>query len=99
MLPKVERFSTTELSNLKNIKSTKTNCPLGFFVIFPTATTRKKGIMVSKKVFKTAVIRNKNKRLFYNTVNSLESLKNKSFIFHPKKTYTKKELLEELSKM
>ena len=97
MLAKKERFSTKDLSFIKTLKSRRINTNIGFFVIYESE-TNKKGIMVGKKVFKTAPGRNKYKRLFYNTVREIPKLKEISLIFHPKKVFTKEELLDELSK-
>lgn len=100
MLPKTERFSARDLSDktLFN-KSGKIYTQYGFFVILanPDPETKgKKGIILSKKNFKTAVLRNKYKRLFYNTVRELQqnsiSLKSLSLTFHPKKAFSKEEL-------
>lgn len=101
MLAKKERFSTKDLSFVKNLKSRKINTNIGFFVIYEDldgVLGPKKGVMVSKKVFKTAPARNRYKRLFYNTIKALENLKGQSLIFHPKKIFTKEELLAELAK-
>ncbi len=95
MLSKKERFSTQDLNSARDIKGKRINSPLGFFVVYEGG--NKKGIMVGKKVFKTAVLRNKYKRLFYNTVKEIPTIKKMSFIFHPKKTFTKEELLKELT--
>jgi ribonuclease P protein component len=102
MLPKIERFSTTDFSNLKNKKFKKTNTLYGFFVIYPEDNKigNKKGIILSKKNFKTSISRNRHKRLFYNTILSLQKenpeLKDKSFVFHPKKSFKREDLEKDL---
>ena len=92
MIPKKERFSTADLSKLKSLKSKRINSSLGFFIVYESDKS-KKGIMMSKKVFKTAVMRNKYKRLFFNSIKEVSELKNKSLIFHPKKIFNKEELM------
>ena len=112
MLPKFERFNTTDLSKLKNKKFKKIIVKYGFFVVYPEpephltspinkgGIVRKKGIILSKKVFKRAVDRNKYKRFFYNTILDIQKgnseLKSKTFIFHPKKVFEKEELQKDL---
>lgn len=103
MLPKKERFSSKDLSDKNFIKQgQKIYTAYGFFVIFNTPLS-KKGIILSKKNFKTAVLRNKYKRLFYNTILELQkeipNLKPKSFLFHPKKVFAKQELLKEMKEI
>ncbi len=97
MLPKKERLNTTDFSEIKNLKFKRLNVSYGFFVIYESGS--KKGIVMSKKNFKTAVSRNKIKRLFYNTVREIPSLKAMSFVFHPKKIFTKLELQKDLLSM
>ena len=108
MLPKTERFTTKELDGLRRInpKTKKLNTPYGFFVIHELPEpTGKKGIILTKKIFKTAVLRNKTKRLFYNTILEIKkenqnlNLNQATFLFHPKKVFSKKELIEDLNKI
>lgn len=93
MLPKGEKFTTSDFSKMKNLKSKKIHTPIGFFVVYEG---HKKGIVISKKVFKRAVDRNKWKRLYYNALSEMKGLENSSFIFHPKKSFTKEELVNTL---
>ena len=113
MLPKKEKFTTKDLGNKNIFKSgKKIFVEYGYFLQTPGGLHRK-GIILSKKNFKTAVLRNKYKRLFYNTILEIykgnsprsgesvskefsEKLKEKSFIFYPKKVFTKEELLNTL---
>jgi ribonuclease P protein component len=105
MLPKKEKFTSKEMSDgalFKNGK--KVHTTYGFFVLTPQPLggSGKFGIVLGKKYFKTAVLRNKYKRLFYNTL--LEFKKDtklvvKSLIFHPKKIFTKEELKKDFLNM
>ncbi len=119
MLPKKNRFSSQDLANKSLFKnSKKIYTEYGFFVVLekhplaPSLKKRggsaKKGIVLSKKSFKTAALRNKYKRLFYNTILEIQNenkIENKtentekSFIFHPKKVFTKVELKLDLLKI
>lgn len=106
MLPKKERFTTADFSKIKsNLKFKKLNTLYGFFIIYEKGV--KKAIILSKKNFKTAVERNKIKRLFYNTILDIQNeqekseviIKNKSFVFHSKKSFTKEELKKDLKQI
>lgn len=102
MLPKKEKFTSKDFSD-KNIfkNSKKTYTKYGFFVVLEGE--NKKGIILSKKVFKTAVLRNKYKRLFYNSILELQKsfpqINTKSFVFHPKKEFSKEDLLKDLKSL
>jgi ribonuclease P protein component len=93
MLSKKERFSTEDLLLAQKQKNKKVPTPLGTFVVFEDGDSLgKKAIIISKKVSKSAVERNKLKRLFFNTTREIKDLKVKSFILHLKKTFTKEEI-------
>ena len=98
MLPKKEKFTTEDFKNKILFKNgRKIYTPCGFFVVLGSL-SGKKGIIFSKKSFKTAVLRNKYKRLFYNTLLEIQKqnseLKNKSFVFYPNQPFTKDFLVE-----
>lgn len=104
MLPKKEKFTSTDFSKLKYIKTKKIHTNIGFFVIIlpqtpgSMSTLTRVSVVLPKKIFKTAVNRNKYKRLFYNTLLSLKKVDNKvnklSLVFYPKREYTQQELEE-----
>lgn len=98
MIPKRERFTSIDLKNNRNIKGKRLNAKFGFFLIFPLKQGEigKKGIILSKKNFKTAVLRNKYRRLFYNVLRSLESRTKHSILFSPKQEFSEEELREVL---
>ncbi len=106
MLPKKEKFSSRDFSN-KNLfrNSQKIYTQYGFFVVLENYINPyfPKAIVLSKKNFKTAVLRNKYKRLFCNTLLEVQreniSLKQKAFIFYPKQFFSKEELREDLKKL
>ena len=108
MLPKRERFSTEDFKSIKKQKTKKFIVNNGFFVVLLGLSNTKleskfiitkKSVILPKKIFKTAVLRNKYKRLYYNTISFFLKEKNldKSFIYYPRKTFTKENLLEDLS--
>lgn len=122
MLPKKEKFTTQDFKDFKKEKSRKIHTSYGFFLVlrsFPElrslgvggsvegVDSNKKGIILSKKNFKTAVQRNKVKRLFYNTIleiknklkESSSELESVSFIFYPNKVFTKEDLKDDLMKI
>lgn len=129
MLAKKERFTSVDFSKLKTLKTKRIIVKYGFFVIVvvesastpggqraprPLEVLSKKAIVLSKKNFKTAVSRNKYKRLFYSSilniqaleekntnteVGSLGGIKHKSFIFYPNKIFSKKDLMEDLLRL
>jgi ribonuclease P protein component len=102
MIPKRNKFSTEDFANKGLFKnSKKTITAYGYFSVLEKG--NKKAVILSKKNFKTAVLRNKYKRLFFNAL--LEVQKDKpelvktSFVFYPKKTFTKEEIVLDLSKI
>jgi len=101
MLSKKERFSTSDLSLAQKQKSKKFPTSLGTFVVFEDLDggLGKKAIIISKKVSKSAVERNKYKRLFFNTVKEIKALNKRSFILHLKKTFTKEEIASALKSL
>jgi ribonuclease P protein component len=99
MLPKKLKFSSKDHSKVKAFKSKKLITKYGFFVILEETFGGKKSIITSSKNFKTAVLRNKVRRLFYNTLANEDSIMNKSFVLHAKKEFTGPELLVDLLKI
>jgi len=112
MIPKRNKFSSRDFANKSLFKnSKKVVVPYGYFSILTPpslpllrgGTQNKKGIILSKKNFKTAVLRNKFKRLFYNTLLEVQKEKKEfleiSFIFHPNKLFSKEELVIDLKKI
>ncbi len=101
MISKKEKFSSKDFSNKKLFKnSKKIYTPYGFFLVLEDFLC-KKGIILLNKNFKTAVLRNKYKRLFYNTLLELKKdskidLQKKSFVFYPKKQFSKEELIKDI---
>lgn len=100
MIPKSERFSAKDFSNKNLFKNNQKIYTLyGFFVVLD-GDLNKKAIVISKKNFKTAILRNKYKRLFYAVLSKTQKnypiLKQKTFIFNPKKIFTKDELEKDL---
>lgn len=65
----------------------------------PKSLYGKKAVILSKKNFNTATLRNKIKRLFFNTIREEKSLKNKTFILYCRKEFTKEELMIDLMKI
>jgi RNase P protein component len=104
MLPKQEKFTARDLSDKSIFKnSKKIYTPYGFFLVLsPSPTERvgvrpKKTIILTKKNFKTAVSRNKHKRIYFNTLLEVfkqkPELRSKSFIFYPNKIFTKDDII------
>ena len=103
MLPKKEKFTSLDFANkLLFNNSKKIYTPYGFFLVLRSENVEgvifnKKAIILSKKNFKTAVLRNKCKRLYFNSLLEVfkqkPELRNKSFIFYPKKTFTKDDII------
>lgn len=103
MLPVKNKFSKEDFKSLKSFKTKRINSELGYFVVFikdldKNKKTTKNTIVVSKKVAKSSVQRNKIKRLFYNLM--LELRPEISFIFFANKILTKsdKEKLQQIIK-
>jgi RNase P protein component len=110
MLSKNEKLSRLDFQKLKGLKFQKTPTNIGVFCIyksFPHLKTNlqpiffKANIVVSKKNFKTAVSRNKAKRIYYNYIIGLKKenpeffhkiLNEKVLVFYPNKIFTKEEL-------
>ncbi len=95
MLPKQNRFSSSDFSLIKTIKPKKNFTDIGVFCVyknFPNLNINKFGIIVPKKIFKTAVSRNKHKRIFFNILKNKEN-KNDSLLFYPKKIFNKEDVL------
>lgn len=104
MLAKKEKFSTEDILLTKKIKSKKIHTNIGFFNFYldNPMLKNKKTIILSSKDFKTAVLRNYHKRLFYNIIRELKQkeefkLNQVSFVFFAKKAFNKKELIEILN--
>ena len=111
MLPKQNRFSSSDFSLIKTMKPKKIFTDIGVFCVYenfpnliqvlPRAAGQhlnsdinKFGIIVPKKIFKTAVSRNKHKRLFFNTLLEFKKTDNiNSFVFYPKKIFNKEDVL------
>ncbi len=99
MLPKQNRFSSSDFSLIKTIKPKKIFTDIGFFSIYENLKVNnlevnKFGIIVPKKIFKTAVLRNKHKRLFFNTLLEFKKTDNiNSFVFYSKKIFNKEDVL------
>lgn len=115
MIPKKEKFTTSDFSLIKSLKGTlipgggkprKIFTNIGVFCIYTNPAKEvgcnKFAIAPSKKIFKTAVSRNKHKRIYFNFLkDSHEKIKlqNSLCIFYPNKTYTREALETELSKI
>jgi ribonuclease P protein component len=103
MLSKKQKFTAQEFADKQTFKnSKKVFLEYGFFLVLEKGKgvgTGKFGIVMSKKNFKTAVLRNKYKRLFYNTLLEIKredkSVENISLIFYPKKVFTKENLIKD----
>ncbi len=98
MLPTKNKFGKIDFQTLKNQKTKRVNTDIGFVLALQDVITPiKQTIVLSKKVAKSSVTRNKLKRLFYNSVLELNkeiSFSKKSFIFYPNKNFTKEKLQE-----
>lgn len=105
------KFKREDFNKIKQQKTKRVNTQFGFFVIFQSdfgivlnkiteEVIGKKSIVVSKKVFKTAVSRNLHKRIFYNImkdINKNETLKEKAFVFFPNKSFNSVNLKDIIS--
>lgn len=106
MLAKNKKFTTEDFKVIKKEISKKIHTKYGFFLVINTCLPElvgKKGAVLPKKIFKTAVLRNKYKRLFFNTLRELETQKPKlgltTLLFFPRQVFTKEELVQDLSRL
>jgi ribonuclease P protein component len=109
MLSKKLRFSTSDFSLIKTLKPQKVFTDIGVFCIYKNLQNdlgeSKFAIVVPKKIFKTAVSRNKHKRIFFNVLQNyltqplLAKVRSSacSIIFYPRKNFNKEELKKELA--
>lgn len=70
MLPKASRLSSEEITELKRIKASRTHSPLCVVEKYPSNRTQF-AVVVSKKVAKTAVERNRVRRMFYSLLETI----------------------------
>ena len=106
MIPKKEKFITSDFSLIKTIKPQKVFTNIGVFCVYANPgeklTCNKFAIAPSKKIFKTAVSRNKHKRMYFNFLKENKQkikLQNNLCIFYPNKLFTKEILEVEMSKV
>lgn len=95
MLSKERRFSTTDFLLIKKTKPQKTYTDIGVFCVYKELKESKFAIIMTKKVFKTAVLRNKYKRSFFNLIKEEKidtSTKGLCLIFYPSKIFNKEDL-------
>lgn len=106
MIPKREKFTTSDFSLIKTMKPRKIFTNIGVFCIYNNpskeAGCNKFAIAPSKKIFKTAVSRNKHKRIYFNFLKDNYKkikLEDSMCIFYPNKSYTKVILENEMVKV
>lgn len=111
MLPKKEKFTTSEFLLIKKLKPRKIFTNIGVFCVYPSLTITqiksKFAIVPTKKIFKTAVSRNQHKRYFYNSLREIalnldyadHGISQKSIVFYPNKLFTQDEVKTELQKI
>lgn len=106
MIPKKEKFITSDFSLIKSLKPRKIFTNIGVFCVYVnpniTISCNKFAIAPSKKIFKTAVSRNKHKRIYFNFLKDNHKkikLQNSLCVFYPNKLYTKETLESEMSKV
>jgi ribonuclease P protein component len=106
MISKKEKFKTLDFSLIKTLKPRKIFTNIGVFCIYSNpnkdAACNKFAIAPSKKIFKTAVSRNRHKRIYFNFLKESHEkikLENSMCVFYPNKLYTKEALEAEMSKV
>jgi ribonuclease P protein component len=106
MIPKKEKFITSDFSLIKTLKPRKVFANIGVFCIYTNLKKNKPcnkfAIAPSKKIFKTAVSRNKHKRIYFNFLKNNHDkikLQDSMCIFYPNKVFSKEMLETEMSKV
>lgn len=106
MISKKEKFITSDFSLIKAIKPRKIFTNIGVFCVYTNPTKNagcnKFAIAPSKKIFKTAVSRNRHKRIYFNFLKSNHNkikLQDSMCIFYPNRLFSKEVLETEMSKV